>query len=308
MPRSVAVAARTMPGVTSTTRTADRRRRHADPRPATGRRPASRGPTSCSSTGSPSTPVATSTSAAGWRTAGLDVTGYDLRGFGASGGRRAWVDAWGRHHDDLEERLAAIRADAPRSAGRALRSLAGRAGRARVRRRRPGAAAAGRPRPERARDRLVAAPLAEDGCARSSARVAPTFEVKNAFDGTILSRDPSVAERYLADPLNYHRTTTRFGADAIAEQARVLAARDRLSIPTLVDPRRRRPARPDRVERAARGVADGHPAGLPGAPPREPQRARGRAGHRRRRRLAPRRSASARVPATEYRLRGARER
>ena len=58
--------------------------------------------------------------------------------------------------------------------------------------------------------------------------------MKNAFDGTILSRDPSVAERYLADPFNYHRTTTRLGADAMAEQARVLAAADRLSLTTLV--------------------------------------------------------------------------
>jgi len=46
----------------------------------------------------------------GWLAdAGIDATGYDLRGFGASGGRRAWVDRWDRHHDDLEERLAEVR-------------------------------------------------------------------------------------------------------------------------------------------------------------------------------------------------------
>jgi alpha-beta hydrolase superfamily lysophospholipase len=39
---------------------------------------------------------------------------------------------------------------------------------------------------------------------------------------------------YLADPLNYHRTTYRYGAAAIAEQARVRAAINRLAIPTLV--------------------------------------------------------------------------
>src|SRR5215510_3832963 len=66
------------------------------------------------------------------------------------------------------------------------------------------------------------------------ARVVPTMEVKNAFDGTILSRDPKVAERYLADTLNYHRTTTRLGADALAEQQRVLRAKERLSVTTLV--------------------------------------------------------------------------
>jgi alpha-beta hydrolase superfamily lysophospholipase len=58
--------------------------------------------------------------------------------------------------------------------------------------------------------------------------------VKNAFDGTILSRDPAVAERYLADPLNHHATTTRLGAEALAEQKRATAALDRLSLPTLV--------------------------------------------------------------------------
>src|SRR6476660_9464768 len=50
----------------------------------------------------------------GWLAdAALEVTGYDLRGLGASGGRRAWADARARHHDDLGERLAAIRAGAP---------------------------------------------------------------------------------------------------------------------------------------------------------------------------------------------------
>src|SRR5689334_11838764 len=37
---------------------------------------------------------------------GLNVTAADLRGFGGSGGRRAYVDRWSQHHDDLEERLA----------------------------------------------------------------------------------------------------------------------------------------------------------------------------------------------------------
>jgi alpha-beta hydrolase superfamily lysophospholipase len=70
--------------------------------------------------------------------------------------------------------------------------------------------------------------------ARVLTRVAPTYRVRNAFDGTILSRDPSVAERYLADPLNHHFTSARLGAEALREQARVTAAIDRLAIPTLV--------------------------------------------------------------------------
>jgi alpha-beta hydrolase superfamily lysophospholipase len=165
--------------------------------------------------------------------AGLDVTAYDLRGFGASGGRRAWADRWARHHDDLQERLAVIREDA---AGRPV-ALYGHSLGALVA---LGYVVADPPRP--AADVLILSAPATDSSlpgwqkrlAPILARMAPTMEVKNAFDGTILSRDPAVAERYLADPLNYHSTTTRLGADAMAEQMRVLAALDRLRIPTLV--------------------------------------------------------------------------
>jgi len=44
--------------------------------------------------------------------AGIDTHGYDLRGFGASEGRRAYVDRWSQYHDDLEDRLIAVRAEA----------------------------------------------------------------------------------------------------------------------------------------------------------------------------------------------------
>jgi acylglycerol lipase len=165
--------------------------------------------------------------------AGLDVTAYDLRGFGGSGGRRGWVEEWSRHHDDLEERLRAVRSEASglpvalygHSVG-ALVSLG------------YVVADPSRPLP----DVLVLSAPAIDsslpGWQKALApilgRVVPTMELKNAFDGTTLSRDPSVAERYLEDPLNYHRTTTRFGAEAMAEQSRTMASLDRLTLPTLV--------------------------------------------------------------------------
>src|SRR6185436_11903249 len=41
--------------------------------------------------------------------AGIDTHAYDQRGFGASGGPRASVDRWSQLHDDLEERIAAVR-------------------------------------------------------------------------------------------------------------------------------------------------------------------------------------------------------
>jgi alpha-beta hydrolase superfamily lysophospholipase len=169
----------------------------------------------------------------GWMAeAGLDVTAYDQRGFGASGGRRAWVGRFSDFHDDLEERLTEARAA---SDGRPV-ALFGHSFGALVA---LGYVVADPPRPSP--DALVlSAPALDDNLprwqrafARVMARFVPTLEMQNPFDGTVLSRDPAVAERYLADPLNYHRSTLRLGALSFAEQDRVRAALSRLSIPTL---------------------------------------------------------------------------
>ncbi|HLO36828.1 MAG TPA: lysophospholipase [Candidatus Deferrimicrobium sp.] len=164
---------------------------------------------------------------------GLDAVAYDVRGYGASGGRRAWVDRWSRHHDDLEDRLAAVRAS---SAGRPV-VLFGHS---------LGALLAlgycvaepSRPLPDAL---VLSAPAIASGIprwkialARVLGVVAPSMTIKNDFDGAILSRDPEVGRRYLADPLNEHVTTARLGAEASAEQARVRKVLERLSIPTLV--------------------------------------------------------------------------
>jgi acylglycerol lipase len=165
--------------------------------------------------------------------AGLDVHAYDQRGFGGSAGRRAWLDRWSRNLDDLEDRLAVLRVMAK---GRPVvvygHSLGGLLT--------LGYAVADPPRP--LPDALVlSAPAIEStipGWKRAVARVlgvvAPTMTIPNDFDGELLSRDPAVGERYLADERNQHRTTTRFGAEALAEQARVRSALAHLSLPTLV--------------------------------------------------------------------------
>jgi len=165
--------------------------------------------------------------------AGLDVTAYDLRGFGGSGGRRAWVDRWSRNQDDLEDRLAAVRSAA---GGRPVvlyaHSLGGLIA--------LGYVLAEPPRP--LPDLLVLSAPGLDSTVPSWKRalagvlgaVAPTFALKNDFDGGLLSREPAVGEAYLADPLNQHSTTMRYAAEAFAEQARVRAALGRLSIPTFV--------------------------------------------------------------------------
>ena len=165
--------------------------------------------------------------------AGLKVVGFDLRGFGASTGRRAYVERWTEIHDDVADRLAAARASA---GGRPVvlwgHSLGGLIA--------LGYCVAATPRP--LPDALVLSAPALDSStpgwqrvlARVLTRLVPTLPVRNAFDGSVLSRDPAVGERYLADPLNHHATTARLGAEALAEQARVRSALDRLSVPTFV--------------------------------------------------------------------------
>jgi acylglycerol lipase len=165
--------------------------------------------------------------------AGLEVDACDQRGFGGSAGRRAFVERWSLNHDDLELRLAASRTAA---GGRPVvlfgHSLGGLIALGYV------LAEPARPLPDRL---VLSAPALESTIsaakqlmARILGTVAPTLEIKNDLDGSILSRDPSVGERYFADPLNQHATTTRYGALALAEQARVRTALSRLSIPTLV--------------------------------------------------------------------------
>jgi acylglycerol lipase len=167
--------------------------------------------------------------------AGLDARAYDQRGFGGSGGRRAYVERWTQTHDDLDDVLTSVRATA---AGRPVavfgHSLGGLIA--------LGHAVADPPRARTLPDALILSAPALDatipGWKRAVARllgsIAPTMTISNAFDGDLLSRDPAIGAAYVADPLNQHVTTTRFGAAAIAEQARVRGALDRLSVPTLV--------------------------------------------------------------------------
>lgn len=165
--------------------------------------------------------------------AGLTVEAYDQRGFGASDGRRAHLDRWDRNHDDLDDRLAAVRSAA---GGRPVAIFAHSLGGLIA----LGYAVADPPRP--LPDVLVLSAPALDSTipawkravARVLSSVRPTGVLKNDFDGAILSRDPAVGAAYVADSLNQHATTFRFGAAALAEQARVRMALGRLAIPTLV--------------------------------------------------------------------------
>ena len=163
--------------------------------------------------------------------AGIDTFAYDQRGFGGSAGPRASVERWSQLHDDLEERLVAVRSVAP---GRPLvlygHSMGGLIA--------LGYVLDGRARP----DLLVLSapaiqanlPLLPRLVVSALRRFAPGTMLKNPFDAEVLSRDPAVGAKYVADPLNQHRTSARFAHAAFAEQRRVWAALNRLSIQTLV--------------------------------------------------------------------------
>ena len=224
--------------------------------------------------------------------AGLEVAAYDHRGMGGSGGRRGDVERWSQYHDDLAARLADVRAGA---AGRPVvlyaHSLGGLIAAGYLLDRPPEA----RPRgPHVAGARFGAAGLEEAAGARAGARRADRSRSRTASTATTLSRDPSVAARTVDDPLCVKVSTARFGALALAEQARVRAAAPGgFGIPTLV-----LHGEDDRLVPAIgvggpRGRAAGRAADLPGSSSRAPQRARG-AGHRGRdRRLAATRTAGA---------------
>ena len=163
--------------------------------------------------------------------AGLEVHAYDQRGHGRSGGPRVHVERWSELHEDLDLELARLR----ESAGSRPVVLYGHSMGALVA---LGYALSHRPQPDLL---VLSAPALEATIpywkrlmAGAVSRIAPRLRVPNGFDGTLLSRDPGVGERYLIDPLNNHTTTARFGAEGLAEQRRLRSLLHALSLPTLV--------------------------------------------------------------------------
>jgi len=163
--------------------------------------------------------------------AGLDVRAYDHRGNGGSGGRRGHVDRWEQYHDDLGERLVVVRSE---SGGRPVVLYGHSMGGLVV----LGYLLTERPKPDLV---VLSSPaldstLAEwkKSLAPTLSRFVPTLAIPNGVDGRTLSRDPAVAEKVGGDPLAGKSSTTRFGAEALTEQARVRAEYAGLTLPTLV--------------------------------------------------------------------------
>jgi alpha-beta hydrolase superfamily lysophospholipase len=163
--------------------------------------------------------------------AGLDVHAYDHRGNGGSGGRRGHVDRWEQYHDDLAERLVSVRGQSGERPvvlyGHSMGGLVVL-----------GYLLTDRPRPDLV---VLSSPALDSTLAEwkktlapTLARIVPTLAVPNGIDGRTLSRDPAVADKVAADPLATTASTTRFGAEALTEQARVRRDYAGLTLPTLV--------------------------------------------------------------------------
>jgi alpha-beta hydrolase superfamily lysophospholipase len=168
--------------------------------------------------------------------AGLEVHGYDHRGFGGSAGRRAYVERWSQYHDDLAERIDALRAEQPAVPmivyGHSLGGLIA-----------AGYVLSGQPRSQP--DLLVLSAPAVDAVVPRSKRLAanllirvtPKLRLANGALGDGLSHDPVVREAYERDPLCQPASTVRLGHELFAEQARVqaaVAAIESMPMPTYV--------------------------------------------------------------------------
>lgn len=168
--------------------------------------------------------------------AGVDVHAYDHRGFGGSAGRRAYVDRWSQLHDDLQERIDALRAEQPDLPlilyGHSLGGLV----------------AAGYVLSEQARSLpgllVLSAPAIDADIpgwkktvAGALTRAVPRMRMSNGPLRDGLSHDPAVRDAYARDPLCQTSSTVRFGYEAFEEQGRlqaVIAGIDRMPVPTYV--------------------------------------------------------------------------
>jgi alpha-beta hydrolase superfamily lysophospholipase len=163
--------------------------------------------------------------------AGIEAFAYDHRGNGGSAGRRGHIDRWSTYHDDLEERLLAVRAaSGPRPVVLYAHSMGALIA--------AGYLLSDRPRPDLT---VLTAPGLKTTLAAWKlrlapivARILPTLSVPNGVPSDTLSRDPEVGRRVKADPLNGRTSTARFGAESLLEQARVRAGARSIGGPTLI--------------------------------------------------------------------------
>ena len=206
-----------------------------------------RGPRSCWSTASANTPAATSTSATRWRRPASTSTPTTSAGTADRAAGEATSIAGSSTTTTLP---SGSRPSGRRPARRPVVLYGHSMGGLVV----LGYLLTDRPKPDLA---VLSSPALDStlaawkkALAPTLSRVVPTLAIPNGIDGSTLSRDPAVAAKVGADPLAAKASTTRFGAEALTEQARVRRDYAGLDAP---DPR---PPRPRRRARPGRGVGD----------------------------------------------------
>jgi len=159
---------------------------------------------------------------------GYDVYAYDWRGHGESEGPRGHADTFDVMVDDLEEMLGSLDGAAPRFVyGHSMGGLIATAYAVSDRSQPDGfvlsapALAATLPAPLRLAAKLIP-------------KVAPKMRLKSPIEGSHLSRDPAVAERYFADPLLQLPNTAQFGNEALLAMDRTRGQLHQIRVPVLV--------------------------------------------------------------------------
>jgi alpha-beta hydrolase superfamily lysophospholipase len=162
------------------------------------------------------------------RDRGYDTWGYDWRGHGESGGTRGHAERFDDMVDDLAEVFASLPIDRPRCIyGHSMGGLIA-ATYAVSDREQPDAFVLSAP----ALAADLPAPLRL--AARILPKVAPKLRLKSPIKGEHLSRDPSVAERYFADPLLQMGNSAQFGNEALETMESTRSQLSRIRVPTLV--------------------------------------------------------------------------
>lgn len=148
--------------------------------------------------------------------AGFAVTLVELRGHGHSGGRRGHVDRWSDYVADVRAAVATLRPGFTLLA----HSMGGLVSLDAVR---DGLAPSRMALSDPLLGVAVKLPGWKIAAARVLSRLVPTLPMKNEIDPTALSRDLSVGQAYLADPLVFQVATPRWYTEMTKALARVHA-------------------------------------------------------------------------------------
>ena len=160
---------------------------------------------------------------------GIDTLAFDLRGHGESGGRRGHIDAFDDFLDDVEELMVERR-----SLGVPVvlmgHSLGGLIAASYIVR--------GRTEPDlvvlSAPALQAEVPAWQRTAAKALGRIAPKLSVPSNFDGSVLTRDETVANNYRDDPLRVKVASARMGLELFGAMTSTFATVGTMTLPTYV--------------------------------------------------------------------------